>query len=101
MFARGWPLVRKEFHELRRDRYMLIRLLVPPILQMLIFGYVATFDVSHVSTALLDRDHSQESRAPRVCCCSPASCASTNPWSKWWGIQRWGSANPAWRPVPG
>ncbi|WHZ18039.1 MAG: protein of unknown function / Efflux ABC transporter, permease protein [Rhodanobacteraceae bacterium] len=63
MFARVWPLVRKEFHELRRDRYMLIRLLVPPILQMLIFGYAATFDVSHVATALLDRDHSLESRA--------------------------------------
>jgi ABC-2 type transport system permease protein len=55
--------VRKEFHELRRDRYARIRLIVPPILQMLIFGYAATFDVSHVSTALLDRDHSQESRA--------------------------------------
>ncbi len=63
MFARIWPLVRKEFQELRRDRYALIRLLVPPILQMLIFGYAATFDVSHVSTALLDRDNSQASRA--------------------------------------
>lgn len=63
MFGRIWPLVRKEFQELRRDRYAKIRLIVPPILQMLIFGYAATFDVSHVSTALLDRDHSQESRA--------------------------------------
>lgn len=63
MFGRVWPLVRKEFHELRRDRYAKIRLIVPPILQMLIFGYAATFDVSHVATALLDRDHSQESRA--------------------------------------
>ena len=63
MFARVWPLVRKEFHELRRDRYALVRLIVPPVLQMLVFGYAATFDVSHVSTALLDRDQSQESRA--------------------------------------
>ena len=63
MFDRIWPLVRKEFQELRRDRYAKVRLIVPPILQMLIFGYAATFDVSHVSTALLDRDHSQESRA--------------------------------------
>ena len=29
---------------------------------MLIFGYAATFEVYHVSTAVLDLDHSQESR---------------------------------------
>lgn len=63
MSSRIWPLVLKEVHELRRDRYALIRLLVPPILQMLIFGYAATFDVHQVSTALLDHDHTQESRA--------------------------------------
>ena len=62
MLARVWPLVRKEFQELRRDRYALIRLLVPPVLQLLIFGYAATFEVYHVSTMVLDQDRSQESR---------------------------------------
>ena len=32
------------------------------IIQMLIFGYAATFEVYHVSTVILDLDHSQESR---------------------------------------
>jgi len=62
VLARVWPLVRKEFQELRRDRYALIRLLVPPVLQLLIFGYAATFEVYHVSTMVLDQDRSQESR---------------------------------------
>lgn len=62
MLGRIWSLVLKELLELRRDRYARIRLIVPPILQMLVFGYAATFDVYHVSTAVLDRDHSQESR---------------------------------------
>lgn len=63
MFTRIWPLVIKEFQELRRDRYAIIRLVIPPLLQLLIFGYAATFEVYHVSTAVLDQDRSQESRA--------------------------------------
>lgn len=62
VFARVWPLVLKEFQELRRDRYALIRMVVPPVLQLLIFGYAATFEVYHVSTMVLDQDRSQESR---------------------------------------
>jgi ABC-2 type transport system permease protein len=34
----------------------------PPIIQMLIFGYAATFEIHHVPTVVLDLDHSQESR---------------------------------------
>lgn len=62
MFARVRPLILKEFQELRRDRYALIRLIVPPVLQLFIFGYAATFEVYHVSTLVLDQDRSQESR---------------------------------------
>lgn len=62
MFARIIPIVIKEFIELRRDKWARFRLLVPPIIQMLLFGYAATFEVYHVSTAVLDLDHSQESR---------------------------------------
>ncbi|HLY56489.1 MAG TPA: ABC transporter permease [Stellaceae bacterium] len=55
-------VVIKEFLELWRDRWSRFRLLVPPIIQMLIFGYAATFEVFGVSTAVVDLDHSQESR---------------------------------------
>ena len=62
MFARIVPIVVKEFLELKRDKGARFLLVVPPILQMLLFGYAATFEVHHVSTAVLDLDHSQESR---------------------------------------
>jgi drug efflux transport system permease protein len=62
MFARIIPIVVKEFLELKRDKGARFLLIVPPILQMLLFGYAATFEVHHVPTAVLDLDHSQESR---------------------------------------
>src|SRR5208283_366916 len=62
MWGRIVNLVLKEFLQLRRDRQAKFRLIIPPLIQMLIFGYAATFEVYHVSTAVLDLDHSQESR---------------------------------------
>ena len=35
---------------------------MPTLVQMLLFGYAATYEVYHVSTVVLDLDHSQESR---------------------------------------
>jgi drug efflux transport system permease protein len=52
----------KEFIHLFRDKQARFSLIVPPLLQMLIFGYAASYEVNRVSTAVLDFDHSQESR---------------------------------------
>lgn len=62
MFARITPIVVKEFIELKRDKWARFRLIVPTLVQMLLFGYAATYEVYHVSTVVLDLDHSQESR---------------------------------------
>ncbi len=62
MLARIAPIVVKEFIELKRDKWARFRLVVPTLVQMLLFGYAATYEVYHVSTAVLDLDHSQESR---------------------------------------
>ena len=62
MFARVKQMLIKEFIELWRDKWGRFRLIVPPVLQMLLFGYAATFEVYHVSTIVLDLDHTQESR---------------------------------------
>ena len=62
MFGRIVTLVIKEFIELRRDTWARFRLVVPPLIQVIVFGYAATFEVFGVSTAVLDFDHSQESR---------------------------------------
>ena len=62
MFERLIAIMIKEFLEISRDKAARFILVVPPVLQMLIFGYAASFEVNHVSTAVLDLDHSQESR---------------------------------------
>jgi ABC-2 type transport system permease protein len=62
MLDRIWRMIVKEFLQLRRDKYARFRLLVPPIIQMLIYGYAATFEVNHLRIAVIDFDHSQESR---------------------------------------
>jgi ABC-2 type transport system permease protein len=63
MLGRIFHLLLKEFLELRRDKSARLRLLVPPVLQMLLFGYAATFEVFNVATVVLDQDQTQESRA--------------------------------------
>ena len=62
MFERIQVMLMKEFLELRRDRWAMFRLIVPLLIQMLVFGYAATFTVHHVATAVLDLDNSQASR---------------------------------------
>jgi ABC-2 type transport system permease protein len=62
MFTRIIHILIKEFLQLRRDKWARFRLIVPPIVQMVIFGYAATFEVFGVSTAVLDLDRTQESR---------------------------------------
>jgi ABC-2 type transport system permease protein len=57
-----YAMLTKEFLQLRRDPASLFLLVVPLLIQVLVFGYAATFTVSHVSTTILDLDRSQASR---------------------------------------
>lgn len=63
MLERLAVMLMKEFLELKRDRWAMFRLIVPLIVQMLVFGYAATFTVHHVATSVLDLDRSQASRS--------------------------------------
>ena len=62
MFERIKYLAVKEFIQTFRDRKRRILIIISPLIQLFLFGYVATLDVDNVSTALLDLDRSQESR---------------------------------------
>jgi ABC-2 type transport system permease protein len=62
MLARLKQMLIKEFIQVLRDKRTRMILIVPPVVQMLAFGYAATFEIYHVPTAVLDLDHSQESR---------------------------------------
>jgi ABC-2 type transport system permease protein len=62
MFGRLKQMLIKEFIQVLRDKRTRIILIGPPIVQMLIFGYAATFEIRNVPTVVLDQDNSQESR---------------------------------------
>jgi len=62
MLSRLKQMLIKEFIQVFRDKRTRVLLFAPPIVQMLIFGYAATYEIHHVATAVLDLDHSQESR---------------------------------------
>jgi len=55
-------LLAKEFVQLLRDPRMRFTLFVPPLLQLLVFGYAATFDVRHANVAVVNHDDGQQSR---------------------------------------
>ncbi|HTV98380.1 MAG TPA: ABC transporter permease [Steroidobacteraceae bacterium] len=55
-------LTRKELLAVLKDPRSRMSLLIPPVVQALIFGYAATYDLNHVAYAVLDRDHSAASR---------------------------------------
>ena len=62
MFGRLKQMLIKELIQVVRDKRTRFILIGPPILQMLVFGYAATFEIRNVSTVVVDMDHSQESR---------------------------------------
>ena len=55
-------LTRKELLAVLKDPRSRMSLLIPPVVQALIFGYAATYDLTHVTYAALDQDHSAASR---------------------------------------
>lgn len=61
--ARIGAVTRKEFVHLRRDPRALAIVLLLPIIELLLFAYAISFDVSHIPTVVIDRDQTPASRA--------------------------------------
>jgi ABC-2 type transport system permease protein len=55
-------LIWKEFIEISRDRAMLPILIILPIIQLLLFGYVVGSSVKNINLEVLDQDHTVQSR---------------------------------------
>ncbi|MGB9711526.1 MAG: ABC transporter permease [Dissulfurimicrobium sp.] len=62
MLARVISLVIKEFLALLRDKQGRFVLIGPPVIQLIVFGYAATFDLKDVPYAIYDEDRSPASR---------------------------------------
>jgi len=62
MFDRIGALLKKEFLQVFRDPRMKFVIFVSPIVQVLVFGYAATMDITHAPIAVHDRDNTKASR---------------------------------------
>src|SRR5580698_7664225 len=62
MWQRLRRIIRKEFIQALRDPRMRSMLFIPPLLQLLIFGYAASLDVDNAKIAWMDQDRTPESR---------------------------------------
>ena len=60
--TRFWPMFRKEFIQMRRDRLTLGIMIGIPVLQLLLFGFAIQTDVRHIPTVVLDESRTAESR---------------------------------------
>ncbi|WP_198021214.1 ABC transporter permease [Rhizobium sp. IBUN] len=56
-------IIRKELLVILKDPKSRASVVLPPLLQCLIFGYAASYDLDTVPYALVDQDHSATSRA--------------------------------------
>jgi len=59
---RLWAMARKEWLHISRDRRSLAMAFVVPAVMVIMFGYIISFDVKNIRMAVLDRDHTTQSR---------------------------------------
>ncbi len=62
IIRRAYTVLVKEFQELFRDKKARTIVFISPIVQLIIFGYAATYDIRNIPTAVLDQDYSTVSR---------------------------------------
>ncbi|MGI8746202.1 MAG: ABC transporter permease [Bryobacteraceae bacterium] len=61
-FQRLRALIRKEFNQIRRDRRLALSLIVPPTLQLLLFGFALDATVTNLRLGVVDDSRTPESR---------------------------------------
>jgi len=55
-------LIFKEFAQIRRDTRLAVSLVIPPVLQLVLFGFALNATVSHLHLGVVDESHSSRSR---------------------------------------
>jgi len=66
MWERIRVILRKEFIQALREPRMRVLLFVPPVLQLIVFGFAVNLDVDHARIAWMDMDRTPESRDLRA-----------------------------------
>ncbi len=62
MLSRILSLMKKEFLALFQDKKSRFVVIVPPIMQLMVFGYAATFDLNRIPLAVYDEDGGPQAR---------------------------------------
>jgi ABC-2 type transport system permease protein len=62
MKGRIRSLMRKEFNQIRRDRRLAFSLVLPPTLQLLLFGFALSAEVTNLRLGVVDNSKTTESR---------------------------------------
>src|SRR6476659_5802755 len=62
MWARILVIMRKEFRQAMREPRMRVLLFVPPLIQLVLFGYAVNLDVDNIRIGWMDQDRTPESR---------------------------------------
>jgi ABC-2 type transport system permease protein len=65
MWERIFVILRKEFIQALREPRMRVLLFVPPMVQLIVFGFAVNLDVDHARIAWMDMDRTPESRSLR------------------------------------
>ena len=65
MWERIFVILRKELIQALREPRMRVLLFVPPIVQLIVFGFAVNLDVDHAQIAWMDMDRTPESRSLR------------------------------------
>ncbi|OGS19920.1 MAG: ABC transporter permease [Elusimicrobia bacterium RIFOXYA2_FULL_39_19] len=55
-------IVKKEYIQTFKDKRMIMLIFVAPVIQLILLGYAVNMDIKHISTAIIDRDKTFESR---------------------------------------
>jgi ABC-2 type transport system permease protein len=60
--SRFWALVKKEINQILRNKQLIVLLIVPPTLQLLVYGFALNPDVHYLKMGVVDYARSHESR---------------------------------------
>jgi len=66
MWERIGVMLHKEFYQVWREPRMRLLLFLPPLIQLVVFGYAVTLDVDNARIGWMDMDRTPESRALRA-----------------------------------
>ncbi len=62
MIGRLFSLIKKEFLAIKNDKKSLVVVIIPPLIQVVLFSFAATLEVKNIDLAVLDRSGGEKSR---------------------------------------